>query len=132
MCMFTVPLAVSMNIFVISVLFGDIFGDIFGGGDPFGRRQRSNKGSDLQYSMTISLENAVRGVTEKISIPALDSCSYCGGTGAKKGTSPVTCGSCGGAGSVACGGVGCGAGGGVGCGACGGVGSGGTAAAGCV
>ena len=81
-------------------IFGDIFGDSFGGGDPFSRRQRSNKGSDLQYTMTISLEDAVKGVTEKIAIPALESCSPCGGTGAKEGSSPATCGSCGGAGQV--------------------------------
>ncbi len=50
--------------------------------------------------MTISLEDAVRGVTEKIAIPALEPCSPCGGSGAKKGSSPVTCGACGGAGQV--------------------------------
>ena len=80
--------------------FGDIFGDIFGGGDPFGRRQRSNRGSDLQYSMTISLEDAVRGVTEKIAVPALESCETCKGSGAEKGSSPITCPGCNGAGQV--------------------------------
>ena len=80
--------------------FGDIFGDIFGGGDPFGRRQRSNKGSDLQYSMTISLEDAVRGVTEKIAISCLDTCSSCDGTGAEEGSQLVTCDACGGSGQV--------------------------------
>ena len=69
-------------------------------GIHFGRRQRSNRGSDLQYSMTISLEDAVRGVTEKIAVPALESCDVCSGTGAKKGSSPITCSGCNGAGQV--------------------------------
>ena len=81
-------------------IFSDIFGDVFGGGDPFGRRQRSTRGSDLQYSMTINLEDAVRGVTEKIAVPALESCDVCSGTGAKKGSSPITCSGCNGAGQV--------------------------------
>ena len=81
-------------------IFGDIFGDVFGGGDPFGRRQRTNRGSDLQYSMTISLEDAVRGVTEKIAVPALESCESCNGSGAKKGSSAITCPGCNGAGQV--------------------------------
>ena len=50
--------------------------------------------------MTISLEDAVRGTTEKIAIPAMEPCSPCGGSGAKKGSSPITCNSCGGAGQV--------------------------------
>ena len=80
--------------------FNDIFGDIFGGGDPFGRSQRSNRGSDLQYSMTISLENAVRGVTEKIRIPTLEVCNPCRGLGAEPGSNPSICPSCKGAGQI--------------------------------
>ena len=80
-------------------IFGDIFGDIFGG-DPFSRSRRSNQGSDLEYSLTISLENAVKGVTEKIRIPTLDTCNDCSGSGSQQGTQPSTCPSCNGAGQV--------------------------------
>ena len=50
--------------------------------------------------MTIELEDAVRGVTEKIAIPALETCSSCSGSGANEGSKPITCDSCGGAGQI--------------------------------
>jgi molecular chaperone DnaJ len=79
--------------------FGDIFGDIFGGGG--GRRQRGpQRGSDLRYTLQIDLEQAVKGTTAKIKIPTLVSCKPCGGSGAKKGSAPVTCTTCNGAGQV--------------------------------
>lgn len=77
-------------------IFGDVFGDIFGGG----RRQRASRGSDLRYNMELSLEEAVRGVTKEIRIPTLEECDVCHGSGAKAGTSPVTCPTCHGAGQV--------------------------------
>ena len=80
-------------------IFGDIFGDVFGG-DPFSRSRRSNRGSDLEYSLTISLENVVKGVTEKILISTLDTCNDCSGSGSQQGTQPSTCPSCNGAGQV--------------------------------
>jgi molecular chaperone DnaJ len=46
------------------------------------------------------LEDAVRGVTEKIAIPALETCGTCSGSGASEGSQPVTCDACGGAGQV--------------------------------
>jgi len=81
-------------------VFGDIFGDIFGGGDPFSRSRRSNRGSDLEFSLRIELENAVKGTTEKIRIPTLQSCESCSGSGAEPGTQPSACPSCQGAGQV--------------------------------
>ena len=81
-------------------IFGDIFGDVFGGGDPFSRSRRSNRGSDLEFSLSINLENAVKGTTEKIRIPTLDSCNDCSGSGAKPGTKPSLCSSCNGNGQV--------------------------------
>ncbi|GCB02112.1 chaperone protein DnaJ [Sulfuriferula multivorans] len=77
--------------------FGDIFGDIFGGG-----RARSNvyRGADLQYNLEISLEDAARGTETKIRIPTQEECETCHGTGAKPGTQPTTCASCGGHGQV--------------------------------
>ncbi len=78
--------------------FGDIFGDIFGGGG----RSRSNvyRGADLRYNLEISLEDAARGTETRIRIPAMEECETCHGSGAKPGTSPTTCATCGGHGQV--------------------------------
>ncbi|EKT55425.1 molecular chaperone DnaJ [Providencia burhodogranariea] len=80
-----------------SDIFGDVFGDIFGGGR---RQQRPSRGSDLQYNMELTLEEAVRGVTKEIRIPTLESCDVCHGSGAKPGTSADTCSTCHGMGQV--------------------------------
>ena len=79
--------------------FGDIFGDIFGGG---GGRGRSNvyRGADLRYNLEITLEEAARGADKTIRIPAQEECDTCHGSGAKPGTQPKTCPTCGGAGQV--------------------------------
>ncbi len=76
--------------------FSDIFGDIFGGGG----RTRVRKGADLQYNLELSLEDAVAGTTVKIRVPTLKHCTTCSGSGAKPGTSPETCETCGGHGQV--------------------------------
>ncbi len=85
--------------------FGDAFSDIFG--DMFGRRggngggqQGGQRGSDLRYNLEISLEEAVAGTEQKIRIPVLVTCGDCSGSGAKKGSSPVTCSMCHGHGQV--------------------------------
>ena len=75
--------------------FSDIFGDIFGGG-----RSRVRKGADLQYNLELSLEDAVAGTTVKIRVPTLKHCTTCSGSGAKPGTTPDTCNTCGGHGQV--------------------------------
>jgi molecular chaperone DnaJ len=77
--------------------FGDIFGDIFGGG-----RGRSNvyRGADLRYNLEISLEEAARGTETKIRIPTMQACDTCHGSGAKPGTKPSACPTCGGHGQV--------------------------------
>ena len=77
--------------------FSDIFSDLFGGG---GRRRRPTKGSDLQYDLRITLEEAVHGKTFKIRVPTTIGCDDCDGSGAKKGTKPETCKQCGGSGQV--------------------------------
>jgi molecular chaperone DnaJ len=80
--------------------FGDIFGDIFGGGG--GGRQRSTvyRGADLRYNLEISLEDAARGTETRIRIPVLEECETCHGSGAKPGTQPTSCTTCGGHGQV--------------------------------
>ncbi|MGP1716240.1 MAG: molecular chaperone DnaJ [Methylophilus sp.] len=81
--------------------FGDIFGDIFGGAGG-GRNQRSNvyRGADLRYNLEISLEEAAKGTETKIRIPVQANCETCHGSGARPGTSPVTCTTCNGHGQV--------------------------------
>ena len=79
-----------------SDIFGDVFGDIFGTSS----RQAGYRGADLRYNLDLSLEEAVHGTTVKIRVPTYVSCKTCGGTGAKKGTSPTTCTTCGGHGQV--------------------------------
>jgi molecular chaperone DnaJ len=80
-------------------IFGDVFGDIFGGGRRGGQRQAA-RGSDLRYNLELSLEEAVRGLTKELRIPTLAACDLCDGSGAKKGTSASTCGTCHGQGQV--------------------------------
>ncbi|MCP4071173.1 MAG: molecular chaperone DnaJ [Hyphomicrobiales bacterium] len=81
---------------------GDIFEDIFG--DMMGGRRRSSggreRGADLRYNMEVTLEEAFEGKTAQIDIPSAVSCEECSGTGAKPGSSPTTCGTCGGNGRV--------------------------------
>jgi molecular chaperone DnaJ len=79
-------------------VFGDVFGDIFGGGG--GRRGGPQRGSDLRYTMALSLEEAVKGCEKKITIPTLVACNTCDGSGAKPGTSPKVCSTCAGQGQV--------------------------------
>ncbi len=82
--------------------FGDIFGDVFG--DIFGTsRQRGSqvfRGADLGYELRLDLEKAVSGDSVTIEVPTQVSCETCDGSGAKKGTEPVKCSTCGGVGQV--------------------------------
>lgn len=82
----------------MSDIFEDIFGEMMGGGRrTSGGRSR---GADLRYNMEISLEEAFEGKTAEIEIPSSVTCEKCNGSGAKPGTSPATCGTCGGVGQV--------------------------------
>jgi molecular chaperone DnaJ len=85
--------------------FGDAFADIFEGIFGMGGGQRGGgsgreRGSDLQYNMEISIEDAFHGKTAQIRIPTPVTCEACSGSGAKPGTKPATCAHCGGAGRV--------------------------------
>ena len=83
-----------------SDIFGDVFGDIFGGARGGGGRRGPARGSDLRYNLELSLEDAVRGTSVKIRVPTLVGCKTCDGTGAKPGSKPETCTTCGGVGQV--------------------------------
>jgi len=82
--------------------FGDIFGDVFG--DIFGARRggRSQvfRGADLRYELELDLDQAVFGHSLEIEIPKLVECETCNGSGAAKGSAPITCDTCGGNGQV--------------------------------
>lgn len=79
--------------------FSDIFEDLFGMAGQRGRGGRE-RGADLRYNMEIALEEAFGGKTAQIEIPVSVTCEACSGIGAKAGTKPKTCSTCGGAGRV--------------------------------
>ena len=66
--------------------FGDVFGDIFSeffGGTGTGASSRGERGSDLQYNMEISFEDAVFGTSKEIDVPRMETCDACSGHGAE-------------------------------------------------
>jgi len=83
-----------------SDIFGDVFGDMFGGGGGGRGRGGPARGSDLRYTLDIELEDAVKGTTVKIRVPTLVTCKPCTGSGAKSGSKPAACTTCGGVGQV--------------------------------
>ena len=81
--------------------FGDVFGDIFSeffGGTGAGPSSRGERGSDLQYNMEISFEDAVFGTSKEIDVPRMETCDACSGLGAESEKDIRICGSCGGTG----------------------------------
>ena len=82
--------------------FADIFEDLFGmgGGRRGARGQGRERGSDLRYNMEITIEEAFHGKTAQIRIPTSVTCEACSGSGAKAGTKPKVCATCGGAGKI--------------------------------
>jgi len=81
-------------------IFGDVFGDIFGGGGRRGGGPQVFRGADLGYELKLDLEKAVAGDDVKIDVPTQVTCETCKGSGAKKGSEPVQCTTCGGVGQV--------------------------------
>ena len=79
-------------------IFDSVFGDIFGGGGRGG--ERVYRGADLRYELSLTLEEAVAGTTVKIRVPKQVECEPCKGSGAKKGSEPVSCTTCNGVGQV--------------------------------
>ncbi|HVY58293.1 MAG TPA: molecular chaperone DnaJ [Xanthobacteraceae bacterium] len=81
--------------------FADIFDDLFGmGGGRRGRSPGRERGADLRYNMEISLEEAYHGKTAQVRLPTSVTCELCSGSGARAGTKPRTCPTCGGMGRV--------------------------------
>jgi molecular chaperone DnaJ len=82
-----------------SDIFGEVFGDIFGVGRR-GGRSRVFRGADLRYELELDLEQAAFGDNVNITLPLAVECGTCHGSGARPGSSPVGCRTCGGRGSV--------------------------------
>lgn len=83
----------------MSDIFDDLFGEFMGGRRS---RQRSGRerGADLRYNMEISLPEAFSGKTAQVRVPTSVTCTTCSGSGAKSGTRPSSCPTCGGHGKV--------------------------------
>ncbi|MFY8114963.1 MAG: molecular chaperone DnaJ [Rhabdaerophilum sp.] len=85
----------------MSDIFEDIFGDVFGGGGARrGGGRGRERGADLRYNLEITLEEAYKGKNATVKVPTAITCEACSGTGAKPGSKPKTCSTCGGAGRV--------------------------------
>jgi molecular chaperone DnaJ len=82
-----------------SDIFGDVFGDIFGGARRGGASQ-VYRGADLRYEIALDLSEAVFGHTVEIDVNKLSECEVCHGSGAARGSNPVTCDTCSGTGQV--------------------------------
>jgi len=79
--------------------FDDIF-ETFFGGSGFGQRRGPRRGRDLQFDLEISLEAAATGVKKKITVPRLETCKKCDGSGAEKSSDIESCSVCNGSGHV--------------------------------
>ena len=79
--------------------FGDIFGDFFGGGGS-SRRNGPMQGANLKTTVRITFEESVFGTEKELDLTLKEECETCHGTGAKPGTSPITCPKCNGSGQV--------------------------------
>jgi len=94
----------SMHVEDIFSMFDDIFGGAFGGGPARGRgRQRGGvpRGYDLETEVEITLDEVLTGAGRDVEFKRMDLCQRCQGSGAKEGSKPVPCSTCGGNGQVA-------------------------------
>src|SRR3990170_1110814 len=84
----------------MSDIFDDLFGEFMGGRRGGRNRSRRERGADLRYNMEIALNEAFAGKTAQVRVPTSVSWETCEGTGAKSGTKPSPCTTCGGMGKV--------------------------------
>ena len=84
----------------VSDIFDEMFGEIFGGGRRSSSQGGGQRGADLRYDLTLTLDEAFKGLDKEIKIVNSVACTECKGQGAAAGTQPVECPSCRGAGRV--------------------------------
>jgi molecular chaperone DnaJ len=91
-----VDLGEALNIFMRD--FGGMggFESIFGGG----QRSDHRKGQDIKVTVRLTLSEVALGVKKTVKIKSLERCTACTGSGAKEGSRPITCTTCGGSGEV--------------------------------
>jgi len=93
-----VDLSEALNIFMRD--FGGLGGfDAFFGGGQRAQRDR-HRGQDIKVQLKLTLAEVATGTTKVVKLRTLDVCATCHGSGAKPGTQPVTCRTCGGTGEV--------------------------------
>jgi molecular chaperone DnaJ len=92
-----VDLSEALNIFMRD--FGGLGGleSLFGGGRG---RQDHRRGQDVRVTLRLGLSDVASGVKKSVRLKTLDRCTVCNGSGAKAGTKPATCTTCGGSGEV--------------------------------
>mgnify|MGYP006124137357 CR=1 FL=1 len=84
-----------------SDIFEDFFGDFTGSSSrESGGRSSGNRGNDLRYDLTVSLEDAYKGLEKKIEYTTYKKCSDCKGSGAEPGSKPLKCDYCSGQGKI--------------------------------
>ena len=81
-----------------SDIFEDMFGDIMGGGR--GRSEAAMRGSDVQYTMEITLEEAFQGKETTLRMPINDTCDKCHGSGSESSKGSDECPTCHGSGRI--------------------------------
>lgn len=88
----------TMHVEDIFSMFDDIFGGNFGGGRSRGRQ--AVRGYDLETEVILTLEEVLKGTKTEVIFSRVDVCDICEGTGARPGSTPETCKTCGGGGQV--------------------------------
>src|SRR3990172_6437804 len=86
----------ALNVFMRDFGGAGGFDAFFGGGQREHRERR--RGQDMKVTLKLTLDEVATGTTKAVKVRTLESCATCGGTGAKPGTKPKTCGMCGGSG----------------------------------
>ena len=83
-----------------SDIFEDFFEDFSGGSQRSDRNSAGSRGNDLRYELSISLEDAYKGLEKKIDYTTYKKCSGCSGSGAEPGSKPIKCDYCKGNGKI--------------------------------
>ncbi|KVI08118.1 hypothetical protein Ccrd_013512 [Cynara cardunculus var. scolymus] len=90
-------------------VFGTFFGDANGffggmnesGGNNFNLRSKGSHALNIRHDIFLSFEESIFGGKRDIEVSCLETCDYCGGTGAKSSNHIILCNHCGGRGAVA-------------------------------